>query len=563
MKKLLQLLCTLVLVLSSTWIYAQPANDNCADATVITDGDNQAFTTVEATTDGAAHANDCVSSGTTPDSTYLDVWYSYTATFTGEAEWSFCGLADFDTKIFVYNGTAACPPGDADIVGCNEDGAGCANSTSTAVFPVTMGEIYLLRVGSFGDGGPGTTGGGAFNLGEYVPPVGPDNDNCSDAAVVMLGLGQACSNVTANIDGPEHPNNPCFGFGDNTVQADVWYSYTADFTGTVLWSTCNTVTFDTRLAVYQANSGSGCPFEDGDLYACNDDGGGCMDYSSELYFDVVNGDTYLLRLGGFNAEEGSGTMDLIEIVPPEPPVNDLCSMADNTPFVMTEEEADNFVYTFPGSTIAAGIEPDAFLFPKCFTPTSGEFGDAWFTFEPGGRTEIGVRFSSETEGASYYFGIWEDCDSLGYAPIMDDCFFFDGDNGSTFFQDTITNIPESHGQYYIRISTAFTYDTPGNYFFQLFGEEIIAVKELTLGNISFYPNPVSDLALLEFDLTKSDDIQIEINDLLGQSVYLEDKGEMMAGRQNVNFDLSAFQAGIYILSVRSGDRVKSMKFIKE
>ncbi len=562
MKKLLQLLCTVVLVLSSTWIYAQPANDDCANAAVVTEGNNQPFTTLMATTDGAAHANDCMSDGATPDSTYLDVWYSYTASFTGDAEWSFCGLADFDTKIFVYDGTASCPPGDDDIVGCSEDASGCANATSAVVFPVTMGSTYILRVGGYGDGGPGESGTGAFNLGEYVPPVGPDNDNCADAQVITLGMDIPCSNVTANLDGPEHPNNPCFGFGDNTVQADVWYSYTANFTGTVLWSTCNSVTFDSRLAVYPANAGSGCPFEDADLYACNDDGGGCMGYSSELYFDVENGATYLLRLGGYNAEEGDGTMNLIEIVPPEPPMNDLCTEPESV-FVMTQEEADDFVYTFPGLTIASSIDNDAFLFPKCFTPTSGEFGDVWYTFDPEGRTEIGVRFSSSTEGASYYFDIWEDCDSLGYAPIMDDCFYFDGDDGSTFFEDTITNIPESHGQYYLRISTAYTYDAPGEYFFQLFGEEIVSVKELALESINFYPNPVSDIALLEFDLPKSDDIQIEINDLLGQSIYLQDRGTVMSGRQNMTFDLSNFQSGIYILSVRSGDRVKSMKFIKE
>jgi len=518
MKKLLQLLCTLVLVLSSTWMYAQPVNDNCADAIVVTDGDNQPFTTIDATTDGATHANDCASGGSTPDSTYLDVWYSYTATFTGDCEWTFCGLADFDTKIYAYNGTAACPPQDADIVGCNEDGPGCANSTSQAIFPVTMGETYLLRVGGYGDGGPGESGSGAFNLGEYIPPVGPDNDNCADAEVITLGLGLPCSNETANTDGPEHPGNPCFGFGDNTVQADVWYSYTAGFTGTVLWSTCNTVNFDSRLAVYPASAGSGCPFEDGDLLACNDDGGGCTGYTSSVFFEVVEGETYLLRLGGWNAAMGSGTMDLIEIIPPEPPVNDLCTEPTDV-FVMTEEEADNFTYTFPGTTIASGFDSDAFQFPKCIGNTNGgEFGDVWYTFDPGGRTEIGVRFSSNTEGALYYFDLWEDCDSLAYAPIMNDCFFFDGTDGSTFFQDTITDIPETHGQYYIRIMTRLTSDIPGDFFFQLFGEEILPVKELELEAMNFYPNPVTD---------------------------------------------SDFQSGIYILSVRSGDRVKSMKFIKD
>ena len=553
-------MCLLALLMASTNLYAQPDNDDCANAIVITEGTNQAFTTEGATTDGSAHADDCPSGGTTPDITYNDVWYSYTASFTGEAEWSFCGLVDFDTKIFVYGPGSACPPGDGDIVGCNEDAPTCGVS-SVAIFPVTMGETYLLRVGGYGDGAPGESGSGAFNLTEYDPPIGPDNDDCADAIPIMLGTGQPFDNSGAQTDGPEHPGNPCFGFGDNTVQADMWYSFTAPNTASILWSTCDLTTLDTRMAIYAA--GATCPVEDGDLWACNDDGPGCMDFTSSVIFDVVAGETYLLRFGGYDGGTGTGTMDLIEIIPPEPPANDLCTEPEDV-FVMTVDEANNLTYIFEGTTIASSFDSDAFQFPKCIGNTNGgEFGDVWYTFDPQGRTEIEVRFSNQTENAAYYFDLWEDCDSLAYAPVTNDCFSFDGTTGGTFWQDTILNIPESHGIYYIRVTTRFTSDTPGDFWFQLVGDPVIAVKELALEDLSFFPNPVTNTASLQFNLPEATDIEIAVNDVLGQTVYQQNQLQMMAGEQNLSLDLADMTPGIYMLSIRSGDRVKSLKFVKQ
>ena len=559
MKKTLQFFLCITLLFFSLTSSAQPANDNCADAMVITEGDNQAFTTVDASSDGAAHADDCASSGTTPDSTYNDVWYSYTASFTGQAEWTFCGTANYDTKIYVYGTGAMCPPTDSDIIGCSEDAPGCADATSAATFDVTMGETYLLRVGGYGDGGPGESGSGTFNLSEFISNA-PDNDDCANAAVIMLGAGQAVDNTDATTDGPEHPNNPCFGFGDNTIQSDIWYSFTSPITGSVQWSTCNLVNFDSRLGVYPGSIG--CPFSDADLLACNDDGGGCDAFTSSLIFDVVMGETYLLRLGGYDGEMGSGTMDLLDIIPPDPPANDLCSNPESV-FVMTPQQADDDEFEFSGTTIAAGFDSDAFLFPKCIGNTNGgEFADVWYTFDPQGLDEVELRFLTFTADATFYFDLWEDCDSLAMAPVMEDCFFIDG-AVDPVYTDTIISIPPTQNLYYIRISTRLTSDIPGDFIFQLVGDVIDKVEELTLTELRFYPNPVNDIGKLEFELPKSDDIQIEIIDILGQRVYFEDKGKLSAGAHNYSFNLDIFSQGIYFLTVRSDEQVKSLKFIKE
>ena len=82
-------------------------------------------------------------------------------------------------------------------------------------------------------------------------------------------------------------------------------------------------------------------------------------------------------------------------------------------------------------------------------------------------------------------------------------------------------------------------------------------------NVNIYPNPATTKANLEFELPKSDKIQIEIIDLLGKQVHFEDKGSLPAGVYNFPLNLDHFSQGIYFLTIRSDDQIKSIKFIKE
>jgi hypothetical protein len=565
MKKLLLSLCLVVGFFSQSALFAQPANDNCADASPISEGTNQMITTVDATTDGSDHAgaDNCESGGTTPAVTYNDVWYMYTSTITGQVEWSLCGSVDFDSKIYVYNGSANCPPTDTDILACNEDAGACANSSSLITFDVVAGESYLLRVGGYGDGAPGASGSGTFSITEYIPAPTPDNDDCADATVISYVMDYEFDNNDATTDGPEHPGNPCFGFGDNTVQTDIWYSFTAPQTGSVEWSTCNLTTLDTRMAVY-TGAGS-CPYTDGDLYGCNDDGGGCADFTSMMIFDVTEGETYLLRLGGYNGTDGMGTMNLIDIIPPEPPLNDLCTDASDVPYVMTRDAADALDDFFSGSTIASTFDSDQFIFPECIGNTNGgEFGDVWFTFNTEGNTELEFRMLTETPMGEYYIDLWENCDTFALDDnIMGDCMYLDGTTLAGLYVDTIMGLPPVDTEYLMRIITRFTSDIPGDFWFQLVGENTSAVEELAVEELLFFPNPAADQATLKFNLLESGTVDFEITNILGERLYQENKGTLSSGNYNFPITLSNFDPGVYMLSIRMDEKVKTMKFIKE
>ncbi len=126
-----------------------PANDNCSDAQVVTEG-TIGFSTLGATSDGAATACDGGGGGLT---FVDDVWFEWQPSCSGEATISVCNDADFDTRIAVYF-AGNCPF--PSLLQCNDDAAGCG-TTSEVTLNVVDVVTYIIRVG-------GTTGEGTGNL---------------------------------------------------------------------------------------------------------------------------------------------------------------------------------------------------------------------------------------------------------------------------------------------------------------------------------------------------------------------------------------------------------------
>ena len=144
-KKFLHIICTLALFICITEVvYAQPANNDCANAEEIFMDTQVNFTTIDATTDGPFHPDSpCPSSAS--DSIFSDIWFVHTATITGTILWSLCGQADYDSRIAVYNAGATCPLEDGDLLGCNEDGpAACTNFESE----ISLASFFAASISS-------------------------------------------------------------------------------------------------------------------------------------------------------------------------------------------------------------------------------------------------------------------------------------------------------------------------------------------------------------------------------------------------------------------------------
>ena len=543
-------------------LFAQPANDACPDAVEVMIDETVSFTTLDATTDGPLHLDSpCPSAGS--DSIFHDVWYRFTAPLTGEVVWSLCGTADFDTKIAVYVPSAQCPPTDEDLLDCNEDSGSCANATSELIFDVEEGMTYTLRIGGFGemDGGGGETGSGTFTIQEFVFD-GPANSFCEDAFEAGLGTTEFTT-IGAITDGPDHPNNPCFGFGSLNAGRDVWYTYTPDFTGAVEWSTCSSASFDTRLAVY--NPGSPCPPADEDLYACNDDGAGCEGFTSSLFFEVEAGMTYLLRLGGFNDDNGTGTFDLTEIVPPEPPVNDQCMDATEIA-LLSREAADNFDIIYEGTTefgSAVYDQPDnEYLYPTCLAnQNGGEFSDVWFRMQSLGNSEIELRLNAVEAGTIFFADVFTACGER-LDSTLNTCLNTTEELG--FVMDTITGLPEEDLTLYLRVITRLTSDAPGQFWVQPVADIISSTDQpLELQSFRMFPNPANEVVHVQFGLPEPMMLRGNLLNALGQCVRTWQTAKLGSGLHQLSVNVADLTPGIYFLQYTAEGRQFSRRLVVE
>ncbi|MEE2680771.1 MAG: hypothetical protein VX641_00195 [Planctomycetota bacterium] len=128
----------------------------------------------------------------------------------------------------------------------------------------------------------------------------PENDDCGDATMVADGM-HPFTNYYSTTDGQTTAPEDCSEYGPQ-ISADVWFAYEASCTGKVTATACETADFDTRFEVWKG----GCT---GEMLACNDDGQDCEGYTSRVTFDAVCGETYHLRIGGYQGARGEGMVE--------------------------------------------------------------------------------------------------------------------------------------------------------------------------------------------------------------------------------------------------------------
>ena len=563
MSKLLHAILAVVLIFAvQDSLLAQPANDECENAIAVGFGSHD-FSSIDATSGGPAFPQNCPSDDSSSDSLYNDIWYLYTADFTGLVQFSTCSMADFDTNLGVYGPNAPCPPTDDDLIDCSEDAAGCTGFSSSVSFAVVSGETYLLRIGGWGGSSPGEEGTGTFTLSEFVPPLGPPNDDCDTAIDLVLDANDSTYVEFESLyasDGPPEHLEPllCFAADESNVYNDVWYRWTATFTGGLEWSNCGTTNFDSRMAVYDSNV---CPPDANSLVGCSDDGVdenaiNCPGYTSRALFNVEEGKTYLFRLGGFNnGDAGDGSFYVRRIPLIVPPANDPCASPEEA-YIITEQEADDFEVFFEGNTSFASGQPE---YPNPVCRNDGEFWDVWYRFNSGVNTEISLRFNKVTLNAEFIVDIFETC---GVRADSSWCIRSDEQN-NTFFDQAFTGFPGTPTEYLLRVSTQVTNDAPGNFWFQLVGIPVSGLGELQVENFRFYPNPVNEQANMSFRMKEALESQVEIVNTLGQVVQRIDYGRLPAGEQNLSFSTANLGKGVYFLRLLAEGRQKTVRFVKQ
>ena len=564
------LLTLLAFCLIAPNLWAQPANDDCANAIAIVSSSNIIFDTSEATEAGPDLPEDCETAGSTGAVIFKDIWYAYTQEFPGMAEFSLCGTANFDTRVAAYT-LDGCPTNNDNLIGCNDDGAGCQANTSKLVFDVTAGETYLLRLGGWADGEPdeGTSGTGTFSVGEFEPSEAPANNLCDDAIILDLGpldsIVVEYTTINATTDG-NLINAPfeCFEEGEKFVYNSVWYKFTPSFTGAVELSNCGLANYDSRFSVYGPNSGCYPPQED--MVGCSDDGidefgQNCGSFTSRDIFLVEEGSEYIIEMGGFNGgSSGTGNFLLKRTIPPVPPANDACADADSV-FVMSLQQADDFDFTFDGFNLNSEFEPN----PNPVCNDDGKFIDVWYRFNSGNNTELELRFNIVTGGADFVVDLFSACGQLDTTETAF-CFRTDTDPEQTFYDGLIINgLPGVPTEYLLRVSTRITANAPGEFWFQLVGEPFVpsSVRELKLDNFSFTPNPVTDRAQVRFALTTPESITYIVTNTLGQTLYRSTPQRATLGEQRFEIQTEQLAPGVYFLNIATPTAAKTVRFVKQ
>jgi len=264
-----------VLTVSSTGAPPATNNDGCYHAKAVGDVTDLPFDTTSATQDGP---HICMYSP--------NLWYCYTASCTGEVTVSLEG-SSFDTMLAVYDGCDCDETGSNNMIECNDDTSGARYSE--IVFDAVAGNQYLIEVGGYGN----ETGQGLLSIScEGVTPPPSSKDDCQNAKAIGDVKDLPFSTVNATFDGP----------GICMTSPNIWYCYTATCTGNVTVSLAGS-SFDTMLAVYD---GCECYPTSGDLIECNDDAGG--GYTSAVTFAAVEGEQYLIEVGGYGSGKGEGLL---------------------------------------------------------------------------------------------------------------------------------------------------------------------------------------------------------------------------------------------------------------
>ena len=82
--------------------------------------------------------------------------------------------------------------------------------------------------------------------------------------------------------------------------------------------------------------------------------------------------------------------------------------------------------------------------------------------------------------------------------------------------------------------------------------------DFSVGNV--YPNPANGNAVIPFSLTKSENINVEISDMLGRKIMTVASGDYSSGKHNVSFNTESMKPGLYFYTFTANGFTQTGKF---
>lgn len=232
-------------------VLAQPANDDCANATPIADITNWCsaageYTNVAATPTNWISAPSCFSNSG------FDVWFSFVPTAT-------------DVTITIRGATGQAPGGtilrpevalfstdcnNFNELQCEASPAGY-NIVELYKGGLTPGQTYYFAVQGKNNG----TGTFQICIKNYNPPVVPGSD-CASASILCDKSAFTLQEVIGNGNDPDEAVNSCLSIVPPSETNSTWFVWTAKTTGTLTFKlTPSNVADDLDFAVYKLPGG--------------------------------------------------------------------------------------------------------------------------------------------------------------------------------------------------------------------------------------------------------------------------------------------------------------------
>ena len=316
------------------------AGDECSDAQIIAEGVTEFNTFYMTPSSPQPDEEMCIDSnlnwGNSPD-----VWFAFTPETNGYYRFSTCDQNSFDTSMVLYKDSCG------NQVACNGDSSseddekGCQPYYSSIQHNLLSQSEYYIRIG----GWQGETGQGTLNITLLPDPIPGaccfDDGNCLDTLIIdecqnfggtfqgeetvcdfgvchvittdecniaeQIFIGTSSFNTTnASISLPAPEETACTDEQLNWKNSpDIWMYWVATFDGTVNMNTCDSESFDTSLIIYEGDCSN--------QIACNGDGEpnpACQSYYSSVNVGVIAGETYYIRVGGWQGTIGEGKITI-------------------------------------------------------------------------------------------------------------------------------------------------------------------------------------------------------------------------------------------------------------
>jgi hypothetical protein len=264
-----------------------------------------------------------------------------------------------------------------------------------------------------------------------IPP--PANDECTGA--INIGTGSTAFDSTNATNSPISVPAGCDEGNGVTMVKDIWYTTVAQCNGTMTISTCGTVGFDTRLAIY-ANS---CPTAGSAVVACDDNTAGCANNTSSVTFNVTSGSLYYIRVGGA-ATGGTGTLSVNCTPIVVPPANDECTSASLVNVGTTNFDTTN-ASDSPISLPATCNEGGGTTIAK----------DIWYIFVAPCSGDVTIS-TCGTAGFDTRLAAYSTCPIVGTPAVACD----DNTAGCSSNTSSMTFSTNVNGVYYVRVGGATT-----------------------------------------------------------------------------------------------------------